>query len=427
MTSTSITSATPGNLVVPLSAIISQLQGKLSSADLNALLLSVVGNRQSTVSPGDLITADLINQMLSDISDLSTRVAALEGASVGNLQVVISRVLPDGPLVIGSQIQILGQNFGFSIGAVRVFFGTVAPASFDQGSNDSVLIMEVPNVANATTTPMPIVLTVSNATTSATVTVTIKRADTPVTGDVDVMPGGVTPDPVVAGQPASFAYTLTSHANQTAAFAVTPTLKGQSWPVSLIGADGNALSNPLSLDPRVPVGVTLRMSIPGTADKAPFDLVLAVQSGAAGGDSGVTSYVVGTSNDQDSSITFATPSVDPPSSYSNGTITLAAGVQNSVSMLVSSTNDDYDLALSFVKRAGDTAAATGWLAGWVSPPPVDATHVTQASTTITNGAGLFKFAVEPQAGASTSGRLQLSVQRKGAQFPALFNFELQLG
>lgn len=73
-----ITSAAPGNLVVPLSAIIDQLQGKLSAADLNALLLAVTSGMKNEVRPGDLITADLMNQLLSDVADLQVRVAGLE-------------------------------------------------------------------------------------------------------------------------------------------------------------------------------------------------------------------------------------------------------------------------------------------------------------------------------------------------------------
>lgn len=76
---TNVTVPTPGNLVVPLSAIIDQLQGKLTSADLNALLLAVVGQRRNQVQPGDLITADLFNQVLQDIQDLNTQLAALSG------------------------------------------------------------------------------------------------------------------------------------------------------------------------------------------------------------------------------------------------------------------------------------------------------------------------------------------------------------
>jgi hypothetical protein len=87
-----ITTVNPGNLVVPLSAIIDHLQGKLTSAELNALLLAVVGDRRNEVRPGDLITADLINQILRDLEDLNARLAAVQGggATTGNSAAVVT-------------------------------------------------------------------------------------------------------------------------------------------------------------------------------------------------------------------------------------------------------------------------------------------------------------------------------------------------
>jgi hypothetical protein len=76
-----ITNLTPGNVVVPLSSIIDQLRGKLSSADIDNLLAAVIANRKSQVLPGDLITADLVNQILQDIQDLNTQVAQLAGGT----------------------------------------------------------------------------------------------------------------------------------------------------------------------------------------------------------------------------------------------------------------------------------------------------------------------------------------------------------
>ena len=93
MVQSTITSAPPGNMVVPLSAIIDRLQGKMTAADLNALLLAVVGQRKSEVRPGDLITADLINQVLGDIQGLNAQVAALAGgtgATTKNSQAIIT-------------------------------------------------------------------------------------------------------------------------------------------------------------------------------------------------------------------------------------------------------------------------------------------------------------------------------------------------
>src|ERR1044072_1046901 len=70
MVQTTITSANPGNIVVPLSAIIDQLQGKMSSADITALLFAIVAKKKNEVRPGDLITAELINQIATDLKNV---------------------------------------------------------------------------------------------------------------------------------------------------------------------------------------------------------------------------------------------------------------------------------------------------------------------------------------------------------------------
>ena len=106
-----ITVANPGNMVVPLSAIIDQLEGKLSAADLNALLLAIVTKQKTTVSAGDLITADLMNAILKDIDDLNQRVLTLEAAHPpGGEDVLIIEPSPSTILRIGDPLIIKGQG-----------------------------------------------------------------------------------------------------------------------------------------------------------------------------------------------------------------------------------------------------------------------------------------------------------------------------
>src|SRR5262245_40342437 len=71
----------PGNIVVPLSAILDQLRGRLSSVELDALLAAIIARRKAEVHPGDLITAELMNQILQDLAALNEQVAALTGGT----------------------------------------------------------------------------------------------------------------------------------------------------------------------------------------------------------------------------------------------------------------------------------------------------------------------------------------------------------
>jgi len=103
--------ANPGSLVVPLSAIIDQLQGKLSAADLNALLLAIVSKQKAGVAPGDLITADLMNMILNDIDDLNRRLVILEAAQPPEVKnVLIIEPSPATTLRIGDPLIIKGQG-----------------------------------------------------------------------------------------------------------------------------------------------------------------------------------------------------------------------------------------------------------------------------------------------------------------------------
>jgi hypothetical protein len=68
-------------MVVPLSAIIDQLKNKLTSIEIETLLTAILSNKKSEVRPGDLITADLMNQILSDLHNLNLQIATLKGST----------------------------------------------------------------------------------------------------------------------------------------------------------------------------------------------------------------------------------------------------------------------------------------------------------------------------------------------------------
>ncbi|AEJ00881.1 hypothetical protein Nit79A3_1018 [Nitrosomonas sp. Is79A3] len=110
MVQSTITNANPGNIVVPLSAIIDQLKDKLSSAEIEALLSAILSQKKSEVRPGDLITVELINQILNDLINLNLRVAQLEsGVSIGQAP-IIDQIVPAVQRV-GGTLTVIGRNF----------------------------------------------------------------------------------------------------------------------------------------------------------------------------------------------------------------------------------------------------------------------------------------------------------------------------
>jgi hypothetical protein len=178
------TAANPGNVVVPLSTILDQLQGKLTGSEIDALLLAVLGGRRQQVNPGDLITADLFNQILRDISDLSVRVAQLEGSTGG--PAILSR-LPAGDVRVHDRLTLLGTGFDPDRTLNTVRMGSVSITSFFEDSSDTQLAFQVPDLF----TGLPRLVDVSMVTggrTSNTVQVRVQPRTETQGGNVVILP-----------------------------------------------------------------------------------------------------------------------------------------------------------------------------------------------------------------------------------------------
>lgn len=103
--------ANPGSIVVPLSAILTQLEDKLSRAEIDALLAAIISQKKTEVRPGDLITAELMNQILNDLADLNLRVAQLESRTSTTSQApIIDQIIPS-VLRVGGTLTVIGRNF----------------------------------------------------------------------------------------------------------------------------------------------------------------------------------------------------------------------------------------------------------------------------------------------------------------------------
>lgn len=68
----------PGEMVVPIADILEKLGNKITATEKEQLLIAILSRRTDRVRPGDVITSDLMNQILADLADLQGRVAALE-------------------------------------------------------------------------------------------------------------------------------------------------------------------------------------------------------------------------------------------------------------------------------------------------------------------------------------------------------------
>ena len=196
-----------GNIVVPLSEIIDKLQGKLSTADVNALLLAVVTPRKNEVRPGDLITAELINQMLFDIADLKLKIAQIDtGGHSSSGAVQIQEPNPSRTLRIGDPLVIVGNNL---LGTnTKVLLEEAFMTTFERGStNQMLLIKTIPVIQNIPEKGRVVSLIVSNDNGTDSTTFTLAQPIiTKPTGNLFINRFGTLIDPIVAGGSSTFTY-----------------------------------------------------------------------------------------------------------------------------------------------------------------------------------------------------------------------------
>jgi hypothetical protein len=184
------------------------------------------------VQPGDLITAQLINRIVDEINTLQAKVAGLEAVGPVGGQVFITDILPHSPLPrVGQQMHIIGQNFGFLIGATEVMLDTnVRVDTFLSGSNDQNLIFTVPVIQNLPPQGRPVVVKVSNVHESAQKVVTILPVQLTLEGGVDVLFKNADPLTITPNNPVTFEFNLKSRASLAADFTITPEITGVSDP-----------------------------------------------------------------------------------------------------------------------------------------------------------------------------------------------------
>jgi hypothetical protein len=162
MAQPNIGGATPGNIVVPLSAIIDQLKGKLSNGEIDALLYAIISKRKTEVRPGDLITADLMNQILNDLADLQVRVAQLEGSAAASGVLKIAKILP-AVLRMGDELKVFGSGLApAQLKSLSIEGNSVPLSALKTGSNAALLIFDVPPILGIPDAGKNVVLAVEN-------------------------------------------------------------------------------------------------------------------------------------------------------------------------------------------------------------------------------------------------------------------------
>jgi hypothetical protein len=194
--------------------------------------------------PGDVITAEDWNLVVDAINEL------LQASQTSGIKVnaVVPAASALDPFKIGSLVQVVGQNFGFSIGQSKVTFEagqtsvTVLRAQMLSGSFDERLMFIMPPIPGITPAGLTMTMRVDNGVASDTRTVFVMPVVISLIGDIfvgwraDVNPNP-NPNPIVSAQQLDFAFRLQSGTNIPATYDLTADIINSSAqvPPDLVG------------------------------------------------------------------------------------------------------------------------------------------------------------------------------------------------
>ena len=366
------------------------------------------------VNPGDLIRADMVTEILGLVLSLEQRVSILELTSGPATGLLITTVIPGGPVRIGEEMQILGQNFGFSIGAHRVFVDGLQVLAFKAGSSDQKLVFNIPDVTGVPAAGKPVTLSVSNQTTTDVRTIHVLPAQIAVGGNVDVSFDSVAPSTIVPGAQAVFRYRVRSRANQQAEFTLSGTVSNvpnqSAWQSQIsILRDDDSVNTPrtITLDPLEEQFFKVRIAVvpssPATFTMTANAAATGVLSTPASGSFPVNAPI----EPPDPTTTLDFQSANPMTSFAGGTLTRPRGAAAQITLLAGFT------AMGTFRVTHGVVEGTGWTtAPGVGTPQINF-EVTSADLQTVPHQRVFPFVITATGAASATGRAELRLERVG--------------
>lgn len=373
------------------------------------------------IQPGDLIRADLMNQILTTLALLDGRLTALEVVGPPS-SVLITNVIPNGPVRIGEQIEVVGRNFAFTTGGLRLFLDGIRILDVLNGTSDERLIFGVPIIPNVTDAGKAVLLSVSNQTTTENRTVIVLPQKIALGGNADVTFQSVSPATIVPNVPATFRYKVKSRANQEATFTLQATISGvpniADWQnvLSVLNDDGSTNSSrTITLAPEAEKFFNIRLSaVPPNPPNATFTFAVSTQASGVTATPDSRNFTVGQASEpQDATIDLNFFSAVPPAAFSGSTIRLAAGGIMKVVLIAQFHNAQ---TLNYALTQG-IVSGSGWTVERNTVNTSDTVSIDAAEVVGTQGAVRnLEFIIRSAAGSSAAG--QVFFQLKQGTAPA---------
>lgn len=399
------------------------------------------------VLPGDLITANFINNIVDEIKELQSRVTSLEGTTgpVTSSVIITELIPPSGTVRVGDVLQVIGQNFGFSVGAHRVYVDDIRVDAFEAGSSDQKLVFRIPTaILDVPQQGRPALLTVSNQSSTTQRTIFLQSSQT-LSGAVDVIAQGVkvgTATTPTASAPFTLQFKLKSRANLTATFSLDVAISvggvaNAIWQNNsqLLDENNSAItSRQVQLAPSQERTIFLLINPvpPGTAAGTKFAVIVTANAGGLVGTSGEQSFTVGTEvvpPDNTIGVNFSqTSRVIPagaPNSISATTIRLAKGAAAVIVFDATIT-----IAGSYSVTPVLSSATQNWQALNNASTPTTLTITQQDLAGGGIAAKVLEFSVrpvpDPGITPSATGEVEFRVQRSGSASFRSHKMQLQL-
>jgi hypothetical protein len=246
----------PGTISIPMSSVLDALEGILTEAERAQLFEQLIGLRPDTVAPGDLITAELFNQVRSDINGLLARVATLEGAAGGP---VIESLDPSSNVAVNSLLAVNGSNFNIEPNFNIVRIGDKAITQFREESSPTQLLFPVPDLFSNLPQTLPVRVETGGRT-SNVMQITIQEEDKIQKGKFEFGPAVVPPGDVEENKTVAITWevqAITMYDDNVALALIVG---------DAVGTSAAAWLNQLSFQPAAPVAILAGKSKQVTAN-----------------------------------------------------------------------------------------------------------------------------------------------------------------
>ena len=330
----------------------------------------------------------------------------VDGAPTASLP-SIATLAPADSVEVGQQLLVIGSGFGYSTGATGLYFDDVRVDGFAPGSSDAQLVVTVPELADLPAQGRTATVNVYNDAGSASASITVVPEPFALSGFVDVeTESAAAAEP---GESVDIAISIDSRANQTATFAASAVVD-TGWTAQVLDANEQLVSS-AQLVPFQPMHGFVRVAVPADAAAGtPFEVTVRLVSGnTVFGSSGPVPHVVGQADAAiDDGILIEQPSANAPPLIDGDTVACTTGQVAIITLPTTfSTTDTYTV----------TAAPVGSSTGWqvrLGYPSGSAGTSSQGTLQGSVNVQALQLAVEPGAGASASGAIDLTIVKVGS-------------